>query len=106
MGPVAHLANVRAKVLRAPPPVPSTCLFSMTDGVVAPDAARLETDDPEHENVWVPGSHVGLGFNAAVMWVLADRLAQPEGQWKPFQPNGLAGKLYEKWAETLGPTLA
>ncbi|HEX7374808.1 MAG TPA: alpha/beta hydrolase, partial [Steroidobacteraceae bacterium] len=26
MGPVAHLSNVRAKVLRAPPPVPSTCV--------------------------------------------------------------------------------
>ncbi len=104
MGPVAHLANVRAKVLRAPPPVPSTCIFSMTDGVVPPEAARIDdSDDDEHENIWVPGSHVGLGFNAVVMWILADRLAQPEGRWKPFDPQGWAGSAYRRLAEWLGP---
>jgi len=104
MGPVAHLAHVRSKVLRAPPPVPSTCVFSMTDGIVPPDAARIEdSDDDLHENIWVPGSHVGLGFNAAVMWILANRLAQPEGHWAPFQPEGFVGSLYAKCAGILGP---
>jgi pimeloyl-ACP methyl ester carboxylesterase len=96
MGPVAHLANVRSKVLRAPPPVPSTCIFSMTDGVVPPEA-------DQHENIWVPGSHVGLGFNAAVMWILANRLAQAEGEWKPFHPDGLAGSVYRRLADWFGP---
>ena len=104
MGPVAHLAHVRSKVLRAPPPVPSTCVFSMTDGIVPPEAARIEdTDDDQHENIWVPGSHVGLGFNAAVMWILADRLAQAEGHWRPFDPGGLVGSAYRKLAKYLGP---
>jgi pimeloyl-ACP methyl ester carboxylesterase len=104
MGPVAHLANVRAKVLRAPPPVPSTCVFSMTDGVVPPEAARIDdTDDDQHENIWVPGSHVGLGFNACVMWVLANRLAQPEGHWKPFEPEGAVGNAYRRLAAWFGP---
>jgi pimeloyl-ACP methyl ester carboxylesterase len=102
MGPVAHLSNVRAKVLRAPPPVPSTCIYSLTDGVVPPEAARLETKDGEHENIWVPGSHIGLGFNPAVMWVLADRLSQPEGGWNLFQPRGLAGALYKRCAVRFG----
>jgi pimeloyl-ACP methyl ester carboxylesterase len=103
MGPVAHLSNVRAKVLRAPPPVPSTCIFSETDGVVPPEAARIETTEGQHENIWVPGSHIGLGFNPAVMWILGDRLAQPEGAWKPFEPSGLAGAVYERCAGVLGP---
>lgn len=104
MGPVAHLANVRAKVLRSPPPVPSTCVFSLTDGVVPPEASRIEdTDDDQHENIWVPGSHVGLGFNPVVMWILADRLAQPEGHWKPFEPEGWPGSLYRRCARRLGP---
>ncbi len=104
MGPVAHLSNVRAKVLRAPPPVPSTCVFSMTDGVVPPEASRIEdTDDDQHENIWVPGSHIGLGFNAAVMWILADRLAQPEGHWTPWEPRGLSGSIYRQCAARLGP---
>ena len=104
LGPSAHLANVRAKVFRAPPPVPSTCIFSMTDGVVPPEAARIDdTDDDQHENIWVPGSHVGLGFNAAVMWILADRLAQPETNWQPFVPQGWFGDVYRRAAGVFGP---
>lgn len=101
MGPVAHLANVRAKVLNAPPPVPSSCIYSETDGVVPPEAARLDVSRGPHENIWVPGSHCGLGFNAAVMWILADRLSQPEGGWKRFQPTGVVGALYERAASLM-----
>jgi pimeloyl-ACP methyl ester carboxylesterase len=104
MGPVAHLAHVRGKVLRSPPPVPSTCIYSMTDGVVPPDAARMETGEGEHENIWVPGSHIGLGFNAAVMWILADRLAQAEGEWQPFRVDGRLGSLYGRCAELVTRT--
>lgn len=98
MGPVAHVANVRGKILKSPPPVPSTSIYSMTDGVVPPSSAQLDASDGQHENIWVPGSHLGLGFNAAVMWILADRLSQPEGDWQPFQPTGVVGSLYEKMA--------
>jgi len=104
MGPVAHLAHVRAKVLRAPPPVPSTCVYSMTDGVVPPTAARIDSDQGEHENIWVPGSHLGLGFNAAVMWIVADRLAQAEGTWKPFRMDGRIGSLYGRVANLVERT--
>ena len=88
MGPVAHLAHVRAKVLKSPPPMPSTCVYSMTDGVVPPQSAYLDATEGEHENIWVPGSHLGLGFNAAVMWIVADRLAQPEDGWRPYAGTG------------------
>jgi len=104
MGPVAHLAHVRAKVLKAPPPMPSTCVYSMTDGVVPPQAARIDTTEGEHENIWVPGSHLGLGFNAAVMWIVADRLAQPEGEWQPFRVDGRLGAIYDRCASTMAQT--
>ena len=93
MGPVAHVSNVRARLLRAPPPVPSACLYSETDGIVPPDAARLDGAATHHENIRVPGSHLGLGFNPVVMCVLADRLAQPEGAWRPFAPQGWLGAV-------------
>lgn len=96
MGPVAHAAHTQAKVMRAPPPVPTTCLYSETDGVVPPQEATLDGDPRLHENVRVPGSHVGLGFNALVLWIVADRLAQPEGAWAPFDPSGLPGQVY-RW---------
>jgi pimeloyl-ACP methyl ester carboxylesterase len=98
MGPIAHLAHVRARVLKAPPPMPSTCIYSSTDGVVPADAAQLDDTEGQHENIWVPGSHLGLGFNPAVMWVLADRLAQPEDDWQPFHPTGLLGSFYQRCA--------
>jgi pimeloyl-ACP methyl ester carboxylesterase len=101
MGPTAHVANVRSKVLKSPPPMPSTCIYSMTDGIVPPSSAQLDTSEGQHENIWVPGSHIGLGFNAAVMWILADRLAQPEGAWEPFQPHGVVGSLYERMASLM-----
>jgi hypothetical protein len=51
----------------------------------------------------VPGSHVGLGFNPAVMWILANRLAQPEGRWEAFVPDGWAGAVYQHCAGVFGP---
>ena len=81
----------------ARPPVPTTAIYTRTDGIVAWQRC-VETPAPgdEVENVEVPGSHSGLGHNALAMYVVADRLAQPEGQWQPFKPGGLAGKLYPK----------
>jgi hypothetical protein len=38
------------------------------------------------ENVEVLGSHLGLGLNPAVLWLLADRLGTPEEAWTPFRP--------------------
>ena len=36
----------------------------------------------------MPGSHIGLLHNPAVLYVIADRLAQPEGTHRPFEPPG------------------
>ena len=81
MGTAAHVMQPRAKKLREPKalPVPISCLYSLTDGVVPPQEATIDGDPALHENIRVPGSHLGLGFNALVLWIVADRLAQPEG---------------------------
>ncbi len=59
-----------------------------------PQEATIDGIAALHENVRVPGSHLGLGFNPIVLWILADRLAQPEGRWRPFEPSGVTGRLY------------
>ena len=97
LGSAAHAMQPRVKQLRARPPVPMSCLYSETDGVVPQHQATFDGDPTMHENVRVPGSHCGLGFNAVVLWIVADRLAQAEGQWRPFEPAGLAGTAY-RWA--------
>jgi len=84
MGTVSHQARSRSRSMRAPPPVPSTCIYSEHDGFVPPSQATLDGDPSSHENVRVPGSHVGLGFNRRVLWIVADRLAQPEDAWQPY----------------------
>ncbi|HTZ66664.1 MAG TPA: hypothetical protein VMB83_04185 [Roseiarcus sp.] len=79
--------------LADPLPAPSTSIYSRSDGVVAWRAC-LESDGPTRENVEVQGAHVGLGFNPAALWVIADRLAQPLGEWKPFRPGPLVAPLF------------
>jgi hypothetical protein len=50
--------------------------------------------EPAAENVVVPASHAGLGVNPLALYALADRLAQPEGAWRPFERRGLRRWLY------------
>jgi pimeloyl-ACP methyl ester carboxylesterase len=78
------------------PPVPTTAIYSRGDGMAAWWTC-VEIEGPTVENIGVRGSHVGLLHNPLALYVIADRLAQPEGAWKPFQlPDGLAAKLYRQ----------
>ena len=77
----------------APPPVPSTAIYTRADGVVAWQNC-LEPASAETENIEVHGSHCGLGVNPAVLYAVADRLAQPEGDWHPFDRSGLRALVY------------
>jgi hypothetical protein len=85
LGSAAHAMQPRVRQLRGRPPVPMSCLYSATDGVVPAHQATFDGDPALHENIRVPGSHCGLGFNPRVLWIVANRLAQPEGQWRPFK---------------------
>ena len=79
--------------VKSAPPVPSTAIYSRTDGVVAWQTCVDKVDETS-ENVEVEGSHTGLGHNPTVLWVIADRLAQNEGQWEPFKREGLRRLAY------------
>jgi len=72
----------------AAPPVPTTSIYSRTDGIVAWQCS-VERATDNTESIEVIGSHCGLGVNASVWYAVADRLAQPEGRWKPFDRSGL-----------------
>ena len=71
--------------MRQPIPVPSTAVYSRTDGIVHWRAC-ISPADATHENVEVRAGHLAIGVDAAVLWLLADRLAQPVGEWAPFEP--------------------
>ena len=90
-------AEVAQFDLPAAPPVPTTSIYSRTDGIVAwPASLQLPSrTNPLTENLEVIASHIGLGLNPSTWWAVADRLSQPEGQWKPFEPKrGLHGMIF------------
>ena len=103
LGAAAHVMQPRAKTLREQRrlAVPTSCLYSLGDGVVPPQEATIDGDPAFHEHIQVPGSHLGLGFNGIVLAIVADRLAQPEGVWQPFRPQGLLKRV---WHMTAGPS--
>lgn len=77
--------------LPSAPPMPTTSIYSRTDGIVAWRASIQKADHGQTENIEVMASHIGIGLNPSAWWAVADRLAQPEGQWQPFDRYGLMG---------------
>src|SRR6266567_1076336 len=69
-------------------PVPATSIYSRTDGIVNWRTSLLRPSKTA-ENIEVHlASHIGLGVNPAALWAVADRLAQPEGEFKHFDRSG------------------
>lgn len=81
--------------IRNTPPVPTTSIYSLTDGVVA-WRSSIDEEGPLAENIQVPGSHIGLGANPLVLHAILDRLAQPEGGWRRFERAGVKRFFYRR----------
>lgn len=98
---IGYLQELSAKLFLSMPrrfdldrvPVPSTAIWTKSDGVV-PGVACRQTIRHEAEVVEVFGSHSGLGANSTVFYVIADRLAQPRSAWRPFDPPDVLRRLY------------
>ena len=73
--------------VRAAPPVPTTSIFSRSDGIVAWRCC-LQEAGPIAESIEIAASHIGMGLNPAAWYAVADRLAQREGRWRPFHREG------------------
>lgn len=83
--------------LATPLPVPSTAIYSRSDGIVAWQSCR-EVEGPGRESIEVMSSHLGIGHHPVALLTIADRLAQPEGTWRPF-------RLPPRWRWPLAPRL-
>jgi pimeloyl-ACP methyl ester carboxylesterase len=69
-------------------PVPATAIFTKSDGIVHWRTCLVK-ENARAENIEIVlASHTGLGVNPAALWAIADRLAQPEGTFKPFDRTG------------------
>lgn len=69
-----------------PLPMPSTSIYSCSDGITAWENCVAEPDH-QTENIEVRSSHFGMMMNTTVFRIVADRLAQQEGAWAPFMPQ-------------------
>jgi pimeloyl-ACP methyl ester carboxylesterase len=86
-----HEKDVRKRidVLRDPiPGVPVTAIYSKSDAIVSWEIAKIPPGR-QVENIGINTSHLGMGYNPAVYYALADRLRQREGSWQPFEISGL-----------------
>jgi pimeloyl-ACP methyl ester carboxylesterase len=80
--------------LATAPPVPTTSIYSRTDGIVAWQCSVQRPGRSDTENIEVDASHIGLGVNPAVLYALADRLTQAEGEWQPFDRSGWKSAVF------------
>lgn len=89
---IEGLDNQLVEDMKHPPPVPSTAIYTKGDGIVSWKCCIERFEDHQTQNIEVSGSHCGLGHNPVVLFCIADRLAQSEGQWQKFKPN-----LFQKY---------
>ena len=80
-----------ALMAMTPPPVPTTSIYSRSDGIVHWKVC-INPAGRKTENVEVDTSHCGMLFRPAALLVLADRLAQTPKIWTPFDPS-----CYPEW---------
>lgn len=85
-GQSVHDPEVLARVRQAPP-VPTTSIYSRSDGIVA-WRCSVNEDAPLAENIQVHASHLGMGLNPLALYAIADRLAQDPQHWQRFDTRG------------------
>ena len=78
-----ELMSVMREVASPLPNVRCICIYSGSDGIVSADIAQ-DLVSPNVENIRVTSSHLGMVVNPMVLFIIADRLSQPDDDWKPF----------------------
>lgn len=79
-------ARVQAR-LRERPRVPTTSIYSKSDGIVSWRGC-IERATSKSESIEVHASHLGMVTHPQVLRLVADRLSQPEGHWQPLERRG------------------
>lgn len=90
-GDTSQLTPEMEQRLRGCPPVPTTSIYSKTDGVVCWRGC-IEKKGALSESVEVTASHLGMVTHPEVLRIVANRLAQPEGRWRPLRRGERTGR--------------
>ena len=84
----SEVSSFLGRPVAGPTGVPTTSIYSQSDAICAWQSCR-EDESEFAESIEVQASHCGLGHHPAVVYAIADRLGQPEGDWTPFDKAGL-----------------
>ncbi|MDB5778440.1 MAG: hypothetical protein JWP93_805 [Polaromonas sp.] len=84
-GTPAAIDPALSKRLRTPPPLPTTSIYSRSDGVVAWETCRHDKPARQVQDIEINGSHIGMGWNPAVLQIVGDRLGQQPSNWQPYR---------------------
>lgn len=79
--------------LNEPANVPTTAIYSKEDGIVPWEVCQEDEDD-FHQNIQVRGAHIGLGHNATVLKIIADRLQYDAESWLSFEAGEIESALF------------
>lgn len=92
--PKSEHENIDLQVRGAtPPPVPTTGIYSKLDGIVWWESC-LNPAGKQTENIEVRSGHLGMIANLPAVVALMDRLAQKEGDWRPFDGAKYGAEKY------------
>jgi len=83
-GERAHLPPELEARLREAPPVPTTSIYSKNDGIVCWRGC-VQRRSALAESIEVEASHLGMISHPQVLRLVASRLSQPEGAWRPHR---------------------
>ena len=83
-GSVPAIDDALSRRLRTPPPLPTTSIYSRSDGVVAWQTCRHHQRVKQVQDIEVDSSHVGMGWNRQVLQVVQERLLPRTGPWRRY----------------------
>jgi pimeloyl-ACP methyl ester carboxylesterase len=83
-GTPAAIAPELSERLRMPPSLPTTSIYSRSDGVVAWETCCHAENFAQVQDIEVHSSHIGMGWNQDVLQIIADRLGQHPANWRPY----------------------
>lgn len=62
--------------ISAAPPVPTTAVYSRSDGICHWRTCLQQGEHPHVENLEIAGSHLGMGVNGRVLYAISERLSR------------------------------
>ena len=66
--------------------VPVTSVYTRNDRIVPWRMSLLDPRNSKHQNVEVRGTHLTLGIDPAVLYLINDRVEQEPASWRSFEP--------------------